>query len=110
MKVKPFSLAQSIIWKLRSEGYSYRKISKYLSEHYNMPRQKLPETYWQTGQIEVIRYSTIIDKKSITGSKIFPVIMNPRFVIDIDNSEQWEIAEYMLKIFQKAKEIYLPTK
>lgn len=97
------------MWRIQ-KGRMVPLLESNLSEHYNMPRQKLPETYWQTGQIEVIRYSTIMDKKSATGSEIFPIIMNPRFVIDIDNSEQWEIAEYMLKIFQQNKEIYLPTK
>lgn len=80
------------------------------AEHYNMPRQKLPQTYWQTGQIEVIRYNTIMNKESITGDRIWPIIMNPKFVIDIDDSDQWEFAEYMLRKFCETKDIYLPAK
>lgn len=79
-----------------------------LVEPYNMPRQKLPKTYWQTGQIEVIRYSTITDKKSITGINICPIEMSPKYVIDIDDLEQWNIAECMLQKFIETKNIYLP--
>jgi len=33
-----------------------------MKEPYNAPRQELPKTYWQTGHIDVIRTSTILEK------------------------------------------------
>lgn len=95
------------MWKIRN-GMMIPLLKTNFVEHYNMPRQKLPKTYWQTGQIEVIRYSTIMDKRSITGTKISPIEMDPKFVVDIDNPEQWEIAECMLQKFIETKNIYLP--
>ena len=95
------------MWKLSAAGMRPLLKSRF-REPYNMPRQKLPKTYWQTGQIEVIRYSTIIEKKSMTGSRIYPIIMNPRFSIDIDNPEQWEVAEVMMKKFRKENVVYVP--
>ena len=44
-----------------------------IKEAYNMPRQKLPETFWQTGHIDVIKIDTILSKKSLTGDKILPL-------------------------------------
>lgn len=75
-------------------------------EPYNMPRQKLPSTYWQTGHIEVIRRSTVIEKQSMTGDHIIPYIIDPRFAIDLDTVQQWEFAEYILEYIDS--EIYQP--
>ena len=75
-----------------------------------MPRQKLPQTYWQTGQIEAIRYNTIMNKESISGDRIWPIIMDPKFVIDLDDSFQWESAEHMLRKFREKNVIYFPDK
>ncbi len=65
-------------------------------EPYNMPRQKLPKTYWQTGHLDVIRYETIVKKKSLTGDKVLPLMIEPAYCTDIDTLEDWERAEWML--------------
>lgn len=67
-----------------------------LHEPYNMPRQKLPVTYWQTGHVEVIRRDTIMRKHSMTGNKILPKIIDGKYAIDLDTLEQWQFAEYVL--------------
>jgi len=66
-------------------------------EPYNMPRQKLPATFWQTGHVEAIRYETIMHKHSLTGDAIAPLIIAPEYAIDLDNEFQWEFAEYVLE-------------
>ncbi len=65
-------------------------------EPYNMPRQRLPKTYWQTGHLDVIRYETIIERKSLTGECVLPLIIEPKYCTDIDNLEDWELAEWKL--------------
>lgn len=65
-------------------------------EPYNMPRQKLPTTYWQTGHLDVIRYETIVEKTSLTGDQVLPLMIEPRYCTDIDTLEDWERAEWML--------------
>jgi len=67
------------------------------NEPYNMPRQKLPPTYWQTGHIEVIRYDTIFKKFSMTGDFILPYILSPQYAIDLDTPLQWEFAEFLIQ-------------
>lgn len=66
-------------------------------EPYNMPRQALPETYWQTGHIDVIRYETIIGLRSLTGEVIVPCLVPHEYAIDLDNLRQWEYAEFLLE-------------
>ncbi len=95
------------MWRIEN-GQMIPLLQSNLFEHYNMPRQKLPETYWQTGQVEVIRWDTIMKKHSPTGDRLLPIIIDAKYVIDIDSLEQWEIAEYMLASFMEEKSISLP--
>lgn len=53
-------------------------------EPYLLRRQDLPSVYYYNCVIDVTRLSTIEDKKSMTGTKIFPYVMSPEDVIDID--------------------------
>ncbi len=60
-----------------------------IAEPYNAPRQSLPPTYWQTGHIDAIRASTILDKKSLTGDTIYPLIVDSKYTADIDAPADW---------------------
>jgi YrbI family 3-deoxy-D-manno-octulosonate 8-phosphate phosphatase len=60
-----------------------------IAEPYNAPRQSLPPVYWQTGHIDAIRVSTIKQKKSLTGDVIYPLVIDPRYAVDIDNLSDW---------------------
>jgi len=66
-------------------------------EAYNLPRQLLPEVYWQTGYVDATRSDTILEKKSMTGDRILPLIIDPNEWIDIDTSSDWRRAEQLLK-------------
>lgn len=58
-------------------------------EPYNAPRQILPPVYWQTGHIDAIRTSTIREKHSLTGDVIYPLVIDPRYTVDIDTLSDW---------------------
>ena len=60
-----------------------------IAEPYNAPRQILPPVYWQTGHIDAIRVSTIKNKQSLTGDVIYPLVIDPRYTVDIDNLSDW---------------------
>jgi N-acylneuraminate cytidylyltransferase len=60
-----------------------------IAEPYNAPRQLLPPVYWQTGHIDAIRVSTIKQKHSLTGGVIYPLVIDPRYTVDIDNLSDW---------------------
>jgi len=67
-----------------------------LIEPYNIPRQLLPPIYFQTGDIEVIRTSTIRNG-SVSGPRILPLFIDQCYV-DIDNeSDLIHAASLMLK-------------
>jgi N-acylneuraminate cytidylyltransferase len=64
-----------------------------IREPYNAPRQDLPDTFWQTGHIDVIRAEMIQKKKSLSGDVILPLMVDPRYSVDIDTLLDWERAE-----------------
>ncbi len=68
-----------------------------VAEPYNAPRQSLPRTYWQTGHIDAIRASTILEKGSLTGGEILPLMIDPRYTADIDTPADWERGERLLQ-------------
>jgi len=85
------------MWK--REGKYIKPLINYskLKEPYNMPRQLLPDTYWQNANIDITRYNTIIKKNSMTGDNILPYIMNKKYSIDLDDMLDLKIAEMLLK-------------
>lgn len=68
-----------------------------LAESYNAPRQKLPPTYWQTGHLDVIRAQVILEKGSLTGDVVVPLVLDAQYSVDIDTRSDWEKAEWVLE-------------
>ena len=64
-------------------------------EPFNMPRQSLPEVWWQTGTLDIMRTS-VIESGSMTGSEIRPFLVNPEHAIDIDHLESFARAEQVI--------------
>lgn len=60
---------------------------------YLLRRQDLPAVYYYNCVIDVTRPETIFNKKSMTGDRILPYVMNPDEVIDIDTLRDLKIAE-----------------
>jgi N-acylneuraminate cytidylyltransferase len=65
-------------------------------EPYNLPRQELPEVYWQTGYVDAAWADTILGKNSMTGERILPLVIDPSEWIDIDSPDDWRRAERLL--------------
>jgi N-acylneuraminate cytidylyltransferase len=84
------------MWRISETGQMKPLIESEFDEPYNMPRQKLPATFWQTGHIDVIRRE-VIQKGSMSGDVIFPMLIDPRYSIDLDTLLDWEWAEWRLK-------------
>jgi len=78
-------------WGQRNDGSVSGFVSSEI-EPYNIPRQELPELYFQTGDIEVIRRETIIEG-SISGECVFPLFIDHEDMIDIDNQSDFIRAE-----------------
>ncbi len=67
-----------------------------IDEPYNAPRQILPPVYWQTGHIDAIRSQTILGG-SMSGKRIYPLLIDPRYTVDIDTLQDWARYEHLVR-------------
>jgi N-acylneuraminate cytidylyltransferase len=86
------------MWRLDGENVPMKNLLDVpgMVEPYNAPRQELPPVYWQTGHIDAIRTRTILPGGSMSGKVIYPVIIDPRFTVDIDNLYDWARYEHLV--------------
>ncbi|NIM94814.1 MAG: HAD hydrolase family protein [Anaerolineales bacterium] len=84
------------MWRISDDGRLAPLMQTSIDEPYNQPRQNLPPTYWQTGHLDVIRRDVIFEKGSMSGSVILPLVLEPRYTVDIDTPNDWERAEWKL--------------
>ena len=85
------------MWHIDSEGFMQPIMDIDVPEPYNLPRQALPEIYWQTGYVDVVWSKTIKTKNSMTGDRILPLIIGSDEWIDIDSPDDWRRTERLLE-------------
>ena len=91
--LKKYNSASSVRSVIKTKNHPYRSwilkknfiygfVDK-INESYNIPRQKLPTVYFQTGDIETIKRSTLL-KGSISGNNVLPVFVKK--YLDLDHT------------------------
>ncbi len=86
------------MWTFAPEGHMQPLLKvEGLAEPFNAPRQKLPQTYWQTGHVDAIRRETILNKKSLSGDVIMPLLIDQKYTVDIDTMLDWQQAERLVR-------------
>lgn len=85
------------MWRIGPDGRLQPLMATEFAEPYNMPRQALPEVYWQTGYVDAARTDTILVQGSMTGRHILPLVIDPSEWIDIDSPDDWRRAERLLE-------------
>ena len=61
-------------------------------EPFNIPRQALPDIYFQTGDLEAVTRSCILSG-SVTGTKAYPLVIDHDAMLDIDSKEDFKRAQ-----------------
>lgn len=84
------------MWSVDDDGLLAPLVPSDLAEPFNMPRQRLPDTYWQTGAIDVMRRRTVLDDGSMTGNRIAPVFVEALGAVDIDTQASLDLVEWMI--------------
>jgi len=80
------------IFTIDAAGYLRPIMAHEHPEPYLLRRQDLPAMYYYNCVIDVTRASTILNKQSMTGDRLFPYVMHPDDVIDIDTPRDLAIA------------------
>jgi CMP-N-acetylneuraminic acid synthetase len=85
------------MWRINSEGTMRPLMDTVYQEPYNLPRQVLPEVFWQTGYVDAAWSRTILSKNSMTGERILPLVIDPDDWVDIDSPGDWRAAERLIE-------------
>ena len=85
------------MWTLAKDGVMQPLLQTDYQEPYNMPRQALPEVYWQTGYVDAVWTDTLLTRGSMTGDRILPLVIDASDWIDIDTPDDWRRAERLLE-------------
>ena len=85
------------MWRIGADGLMQPLLATEFKEPYNMPRQALPEAYWQTGYVDACWADTILSKNSMTGDRLLPLVIDPSEWIDINSPDDWRRAERLLE-------------
>jgi len=93
------------MWQVQDDGQMNPILNTKFVEPYNMPRQELPVTFWQTGHIDAIRAKIIMDG-SMSGENIFACQIDPWYSVDLDSLLDWESAESRISALEN--DIILP--
>lgn len=83
------------MWYLKQDG-TIEPILKDIPEAYNMPRQELPKTYYQNGNVDLLRPSNIWKYNSMTGRKIKGYVMQEMY--DVDTEKDFDRVSDVMKI------------
>ena len=73
-------------------------------EFYNMRSQDLSPIYHDVGQFYCFKVEQFMETKRVIGENSMPIIVSDLEVQDIDNEEDWKIAEMKFKLMQTEKE------
>lgn len=98
--VVPFSypILRSLI--IEENGYIQMKWPKYL----NARSQDIPTFYHDVGQFYCAKSEAVLEFKTFTCPKAYPLIYNELEVQDIDNLIDWEVAELKYNLLKSQNE------
>jgi len=85
------------MWRIQPDGFMQPLVDLGVPEPYNMPRQALPDVFWQTGYVDAAWSDTLMQKNSMTGEYILPLVIDPSEWIDIDSPDDWRRAERLIE-------------
>ncbi len=68
-----------------------------INEPYNLPWQSLPRAYTTGGYLTILKSSTILEKRSMSGERFLGYEVDPGNVVDIDTPEQFELARMRME-------------
>ena len=100
---------RSVSWPVQTPYKMWRMVEGYLQpllavegmvEPYCMPRQSLPEVYWQNGYVDIVRPHVVLELGMMCGRKVLPfVVREPILEMDYEDSIP-QVEEALVKLQQ----------
>jgi hypothetical protein len=73
-----------------------------VAEPYSMPRQSLPEIYWQNGYLDLVRPEVIMDGHRMAGDRILPFVIDDP-IVELDYPDTLPTLEAALTALQRGE-------
>jgi CMP-N,N'-diacetyllegionaminic acid synthase len=86
------------MWSVSDKG----RATPYLNQEtnqiptHNMPTQSLPIVWVQNASLEVVRYSSLIETKSISGKNVLAIQLPDFEGYDLNTQEDWDYLEFLV--------------
>lgn len=71
-----------------------------LREAHSMPRQSLPDVFWQNGYVDIVRPRVVLESGTMSGRKILPFVVNEP-ALELDYPENIPVVEAALRRLQE---------
>src|SRR5687767_4787709 len=85
------------MWRLSENGYLTPLLRlDGVADSQSLPRQHLPEVYWQNGYVDVIRPRAVLEQNSMWGTQAIPLIVDEH-VFELDIPEDIPAIEEALR-------------
>ena len=85
------------MWSPNDQGYVEPLLSvEGLPDSHSMPRQMLPEVFWQNGYVDIVRPRTLLELGSMAGGRVMPFIVNEP-IYELDYPETIPLIEEALE-------------
>ena len=98
------------MWRMSQEGYLEQLLHlEGFQEPYNMPRQILPEIFWQNGYVDILRPRVILKGGLMSGKKILPLVIEDPYV-EIDYEDDFAKAEKLIESLRRGDPVSLGPK
>jgi len=100
---------RSVSWPVQTPYKMWRIVDNYLEpllqidglpDTQSMPRQILPEVYWQNGYVDVVRPRTVLEMGSMCGQSVLPLVIQEP-IYELDYEEGIPALEAALHRFQQ---------
>ena len=85
------------MWVKNGKYLNYFVEDKIKKKFYDANRRILPKVYWHDGIIDVMRTSSLLKFKSTIGKKLIYIQNKEKYLIDIDEKKDLEIANLLIK-------------
>lgn len=104
---------RSVSWPVQTPYKMWRIEDGYLQpllhvegmvEPYCMPRQRLPEVYWQNGYVDIVRPYVVLELGMMCGHKILPFVVHEP-IYELDYPESIPVVEAALKRLARGEDL-----
>jgi CMP-N,N'-diacetyllegionaminic acid synthase len=86
------------MWKVSDHGHATPFLSQLenVIPTHNLPTQLLPKVWIQNASLEVVKFRSLLETKSISGHRVIAIQLPGLEGYDLNSQEDWDYLEYLI--------------